>query len=247
MVSILMVDSNRSRCAMVAGIVIMNLTEEVELLRTSCAEEALFLIYQEERYFDLIFLASIQKEGNGFRLAEQIRKEPRYKQIPIVFITERPFHGLAHISHNQTNSFLINPLLNSESEKALSQFLESLVKKKVRLQESRAIYIHHLRGETFLNTDSILFLEVRNKDCYIYTEREIFQCKREGLSNFIERLDVPYIKKCHRCFAVNTKKVRGCTKLDRRLWTLHFNERKDVCYVSATFYEEVKKQCHFIP
>jgi len=247
MVSILIVDSNRSRCAMVAGIVIMSLTGEVELLRTSCAEEALRLIYQEQRFFDLIFLASVQKEENGFRLAEQIRKEPKTGQTPIVFITDRPFHGLAHISRNETNSFLINPLLNPESAQALSQFLEGLVKNKVRLQESRAIYINHLGGETFLNTDSILFLEARSKNCIVYTADGTFQCKREGLTNLLERLDVPYIKKCHRCFAVNIKKVKHCKKLDRRLWELHFDEREEICYASATFYKEIKKQCHFIP
>lgn len=247
MLSILVVDSNRSRCAMLAGIVIKSLTEEVEILRTCCAEEALYLIYQEQRNFDLIFLASNQKEENGFRLAEQIRRKPMFKQVPIVFITERPFSGLSHISRNETNSFVINPLLNVDSEKALSCFLESLTKKKIRLHESRAIYIRHCYGETFLNTDSILFLEVRNKNCYVYTESEVYQCRREGLDAFLERLGVSYIKKCHRCFAVNTKKVTECKKVHRRLWSLHFDERKEVCYVSATFYEGLKKQCHFIP
>lgn len=247
MLSILVVDCNRSRCAMLAGIVIKSLTEEVEILRISCAEEALFLIYEQQRQFDLIFLASKQRDGNGFRLAEQIRKKPMCKKIPIVFITERPFHGLAHISRNEMNSFLINPLLNVDSKKALSYFLEGLTKKKICLPESRSIYIRHFNGETFLNTDSILFLEVRNKHCLIYTDFEIYQCKREGLVALLERMGVPYIRKCHRCFAVNTKKVTGCTKIDRRLWMLRFDNRNETCYVSATFYEEVKRQCHFIP
>lgn len=247
MVSILLVDSNRSRCAMIAEIIIMSLTEEVELLRTSRSEEALRLIYQEQRSFDLVFLASIQKEENGFCLAEKIRKESRYKLTPIIFITDKAFHGLAYISRNETNSFLINPLLDQNSSGALSQFLEDSVKEKMRLHESRLIYIKHFEGETFLNTDSILFLEARSKSCIVYTVEGIMQCKREGLTKLLERLDVPYIMKCHRCFAVNVKKVKDCKKLNRRLWAFYFNEREEVCYVSETFYKVIKRKCHFVP
>ncbi len=247
MFSILIVDSNRSRCAILSEIIILSLPGGIELLRTSSAEECLRLIYQEERAFDLIFLASVQKEETGFHLAEQVRKQLKHKQVPIVFITDRPFQGLAHISHNETNSFLINPLLERKSMQALSQFLENLVERKIRLQESRLIYINHVQGETFLEADSILFLEIRSKNCIVYTAHGSLRCKREALTNILERLNVPYIKRCHRCFAVNIKQVKACKKIGRRLWEFQFDETKEVCYVSETFYASLKKQCHFIP
>jgi len=122
------------------------------------------------------------------------------------------------------------------------------IKKRIHIMdESNPDFININTGnETFcIDKKKIIFVEVINRDSYIYTYKCIYHFKRKTLKCILEMLDDPYMVRCHKSCAVNIRNVSGFVKIRRGIWKPVFtgidgnHEQNEECLIGNCFYEDV--------
>ena len=245
MITILIAGNDIHDNERIAGSVIGGTELTTCVICTRSASETLKIAESGTYKIDLFILSIKMKEQSGHRLAEQLRKIPEYRDCPILFVTNLSYNlsgfpDLATVHSYRKHNYISLPVDRIDVQGKLGLYLEAIQSAQSgRSLEERAVYLNHEKGEVLIQVKEILYAEVRNKICSIYTAEECYEISRKNLSEIMEVLDNGYLLRCHRGFALNVKQLRGIEKIDRRLWKAIFPVSSGNCLISKSYVEAV--------
>jgi len=245
MITILIAGNDIHDNERIAGSVIGGTELTTCVICTRSASEALRIAEDGIFKIDLFIISIKMKDLSGHRLAEQLRKIPQYRDCPILFVTNLSYNlsgfpDLATFHSYRKHNYISLPVDRIDVQGKLGLYLEAIQSAQSgRSLEERAVYLCHEKGEVLIHVKDILYAEVRNKICSIYTAEEIYEISRKNLTEITESLDNGYFMRCHRAFALNVKQLRGIEKIDRRLWKAVFTVSCGTCLISKSYIETV--------
>ncbi len=95
-----------------------------------------------------------------------------------------------------------------------------------------------------VDRNHIIGIEVIEKDCFIYTIDDVIKVTRVTLGTLIEKLEMPYLIRCHKSYAVNVKYIKRFKRETRRRWAIEFLVDTEFdARVTDMFLAEVTKMC----
>lgn len=232
----------------IAGSIIGGTELTTCVICTHSATEAMRVIESRQNKIDLFIISIKMKEQSGYRLAENIRKITEYRDCPILFVTNLSyslsgFSDLATFRSYRKYNYISLPISRIDVQGKLGLYLEEIIRDQAtRKRAERAIYITHTKGDTFIGVKDILFAEVRNKVCSIYTTDGSFEISRKNLNDMIGIINDDLFLRCHRGFALNIMQLKGIEKVDRRVWKAVFENGNALCLISSSYIDSVMEK-----
>lgn len=193
-----------------------------------------------------LFIVSIKlRDQSGYRLAEFIRKDHRYRDTPILFVTNSSpslagFSEMTTYQSYKKHHYISLPITRIDVQSKLGLYLEQIISNQgKRNSAERAVQIKHSKGETLLVVQEILFAEVQNKNCRITTLSGCYEVLNKGLKDIIFMISDDYFLRCHKSFALNIRQLKGIEKAERRIWNASFPSAQEPCLISSTYLPKI--------
>lgn len=154
---------------------------------------------------DLVFLdINVKGEESGIWVGNQLN-------IPFVYLTAyNDPHTIRAAVKTEPISYLIKPFEQMEIFTAIEMVLnERNIDKSLiggKTESRREVLVKDGRESIKLRLEDILYIKAEGKyiEIYLDTKRLVV---RHSLTKFLEELDVAFIARVHKSFAVNLKKV----------------------------------------
>lgn len=180
------------------------LTREIEkrswdcrISQFSCGSDFINSLDQEE--YDLVFMDIFLGDCSGVDAAAKLKEKD--SEVSLIFTTNSPdFYkdgfdvGALH--------YLLKPVKPEELSEALNRCARLVG------SASRMLTVMSHGVERKIAIPQIMYIEVLNKSCTIYTTSEAFAVNLP-LKQLIEQIDSPQILQCHRSFCINLAFVSG--------------------------------------
>lgn len=216
------------------------------LITTTDSHEALSMILQGQILFDIFIIAVRLDKQSGFMVEKQIRKNRFYQFTPILFITPDSrlfgFDPLSTFPTYRLRNYIALPLNDLDIQAKFCLYLDAIYTNQIQVdQENKKIQLKGSAGSRNIPIKNILYIEVQNKRCTIYSLNGKFLLRRTSLSSAISQIGSPDIVRCHRFFAVNLKNVDYMERNNSRLSTLHFKSSSLTCPVSNVYLNAIEK------
>lgn len=211
------------------------------ILTSRDPQEALAVISQQTVIFD-IFIVSMQLQsssGNAFE--KKVRRYPIYKNAPFIFLTKnrQDLDACSYLSTYEsykTRSFARLPLDPIEIQSKFCLYIDSIFANKIESKNnSRTLQIRRKGGNAFIPIKDILYLEIQNKVCTIYSTEGKYSIRRISLSKVLDIIDSPGIVRCHRFYAVNILNIESIERINSRNHVAHLKNSNMVCPVSESY------------
>lgn len=143
---------------------------------------------------------------NGIDIGKTLREHPKYKSIPIIYITSIP--EMIHSAVNDVHCFnyITKPYTSCDINKALTDIMH--------IQKSRNPYIgiRDLNGITInLNLKNIFFIHTKGHTLEFHTKDGIFFTRDSNLSSLLSRLSNSFVQ-IHKSYIVNTRHISSYDK-----------------------------------
>lgn len=248
MITILIAGNNIADNERIAGSVIGGSELTTCVISTRSPQEALSLAKSGPYRIDLFIISIRMKEHSGYRLAEKLRRIPEYRNSPILFVTNLSyslsgFSELATYQSYRKFNYISLPIERIDVQGKIGLYLEEIISNQsARNRTERAVFLSHAKGEAFVGIKEILFAEIRNKVCTVFTADGAYQLNRRTLEEIITIVDDELFLRCHRSFAVNVKQLRGIERLDRRIWRAVFDRDAGPCLISESYFGPVMEK-----
>lgn len=150
----------------------------------------------------------------GMRMAEELRRIPAYREVPIIFTADSyEFKSLYHaINSIHCFSYIIKPFNTSDIYKALND-----IYKKYNFPSNDKFIIRDVDGIYIpLKKDSIIYIESSNHLTTFYTKDREIQSGRKCLTDILYMLDSRFIQS-HKRYIVNTSYIKNYDKTNRMI------------------------------
>lgn len=244
MISILIISSEPLRLHTLSASIRKAIDGSSTITTTTEEEEALIILSKNTITFD-IFVIDIQlKKYSGYMLEKRIRQYSSYRNTPVLFITKDSYNligfpKLATYQIYKQRNYISLPLDNIDIQGKIGLYLEHIISGQLKNDaQNKYIDLKTYDGIKRISPQDVLFLEIQNKICTIYTLKGKFIIKRTSLIKVLETLHNDNIIRCHRFFAINVKKVDLLEKKGRT-WYAHFNAISSTCPISQTYFPRV--------
>ncbi len=219
------------------------------LVTTTDSHEALSFIQHHHVIFDIFIISVRLKKQSGYVIEKTIRKNRFYQFTPILFITPNSnmldFNPLSTFAAYRYHNYLAFPLDDLDIQGKFCLYLDSIYTNQIQIdKEDKKIRLKSATGSRNILIKNILYIEIQNKLCTIYSLDGKFILRRTSLSALLSKLDSPHLVRCHRYFAVNLKNVDYIEKNNSRLSTVHFHTSSLTCPVSSTYLKDIEKNFH---
>lgn len=169
--------------------------------------ESLVEVYQNEEFFDLIFL-DVEMDGlTGVETGARIRELDA--NVLIIFVTS---HGkyVPDAFRVGAFQFLVKPVKQEDFVKEMERALEVIRKNK---------QLYHVKSkelEAYVEIGDIMYIEVYNKQLEIHTINETYKMNGRIREEW-ERLKEYGFIQCHKSYIVNLRFVKGMEQNDLKL------------------------------
>ena len=210
-----------------------NISGETVIRDYGNAEEFLFK-YDDEAYFDILFI-DIQMSGmNGMDMAKRIREKD--KDVSLVFTT-----GITDYIQEGYDVEAMNYLIKPLKEEKVYECLKKAASRK----KAEKYIIVHTDGDIFkLNTETVNYVEARghrcivamNKGCQTLTisDNNVIEI-RESLLEMEKLLDKADFVKCHRSYICRIGNIYRIERAD-----VYFDDGSSIP-VSRRMYDNVNR------
>lgn len=216
---------------------LLELQPEAEAIIFQSGEEAFDFIKDETKKADVFFLDRELPGMNGFELAQQIRAEDRYGVTPIVFVTGYDMDKLYAYEQYSCYHYILKPFSGELVKEKIHKLLEVLSKDNPA-PLNQVICLNTGKGDVFVLTNDIFFIEKNMRGCLVFTADKTFEVTQTGLEKIIDEINEKYFVRCHKSFAVNLKNILNMNKSGRDLWSVEFKkEVEGECLVSKNYYK----------
>lgn len=144
--------------------------------------------------YEILFLDIYLPEGSGMDIANALREEG--SSANVIFTTSSRLHAIEAFSLNAVH-YLVKPFTSQEIKSALDRCMQ-------RMNADHAEILEVKTGTTIVPVPqkNIIYIEVQNKICSIYTEKGVYQTYA-SLDSIYENLNGRYFLKPQRSFIVN--------------------------------------------
>lgn len=167
----------------------------IELFRSG---ESFHFHWLEDSSYDILLLDIQMNKLNGIQLAKLIREKDNY--IQIIFIT-----AISDYMQEGYDVDAINYLIKPIDEEKLKKCLNKAVNK--RNTNLKSILIESNGVIERINEDSIMYVEIRDHQLYIYNREQIINI-RKTLGEMEEILSRDEFIKPHRSYLVSLKYIK---------------------------------------
>lgn len=215
----------------------------MNIIKSGTGKKAMDILLQNN--VDVAFIDINLPDYNGLTLASEIRRIPKYALLNIVFITVEVDGQLEAYKNFHCYDYIVKPFTPKDFHEATRLLFDGLKTKHCReAEENRknVIVVQTKDSRYIIEKNKILFIKSNGRTIDIYLKEEIIPNVRMKISTFIEMMKDPLFIRCHKSFAVNIREVDIIETRKNYTWDIKFKSNKDyVCYMSRTFYEDVKK------
>jgi len=192
---------------------------------------------------DVAFIDINLPDYNGLTLASEIRSIPQYALLNIVFITVEVDGQLEAYKKFHCYDYIVKPFKSEDFYDSISFLFTGLQKlqNENKNQKKDVIVVQNKYNQYIIEKSKILFIKSNGRTVDLYLEDEIITDIRMKISAFIELMNDPLFIRCHKSFAVNIREVDIIENRKNYTWDIKFKNNNDyVCYMSRTFYNDVK-------
>lgn len=210
-------------------------------LTTTDVQEALSLISQQTVIFDMFVVNMQLPSTSGYSFEEKTRKYPIYRNTPFIFLTKNEhdldsYHFLSTYESYKLRSYLRLPLKPLEVQSKFCLYLDSIFTRKVEsYNDNQILRLQNKTGTADIPINNILYMEIQNKICTVYTTIGKFFIKRVSLSTVLEKIDSSRIIRCHRFYAINTSHIDYIEHIDSRKHLAHLKKYHLTCPIGNKY------------
>lgn len=221
------------------------------LVTTTDSHEALSFIQHHQIIFDLFIISVRLEKQSGYMVEKKIRKNRFYQFTPILFITPDSnmldFGPLSTFAAYRHHNYLAFPLDDLNIQGKFCLYLDSIYTNQIQTdKQNKKIHLKSSTGSRYIPIKSILYIEIQNKMCTIYSLQGKFLLRRTSLSAILAMVDSPHLVRCHRYFAVNLQNIDYIEKNSSRLSTIHFKTSSLTCPMSNTYSKNIVKEFPYL-
>lgn len=90
-----------------------------------------------------------------------------------------------------------------------------------------------------IDFDTILYVEVKDRKIELHTRDFVIGQIKMSLREFIQHINRPEFKQCHKACAVNTRQINRIEKVQRNLWHMKFEDSEARCPLTKTYYSVI--------
>lgn len=152
--------------------------------------------------FDILLLDILLESENGIELARLLRKNG--SDVSILFITSSPYFSLEGYSVYPVH-YLLKPLQKE-------RLAEALFRDYKRNCTPKSVVFPIKGGSSSAALNSILYIEILNRDVTVHTTERQFIIDCSTLMNAGELVPGDMFMQCHKSFLVNMKNIKDVTK-----------------------------------
>nr|WP_315023134.1 LytTR family DNA-binding domain-containing protein [uncultured Aminipila sp.] len=222
-----------------------NVLEKIEGIQVCYAlsgEGALEIL--KDNHVD-IFILDIELPGiSGLELAGKIRNLPDYALTLIMFITGYEKNQLEAFKQFHCYDYIIKPFSSRDFHKKIAMLIKNISVEKQKRFRIRMLLYPDINKEILVPIDQIVYAEISNRHCYLYTElqEEPFKSSIIVLKELVNDVNDPYFIQCHKSYAVNIKKIKQVERQNYRLWTITLQNSEHKLYISSKYYELIDEK-----
>lgn len=192
--SVAICDDEKSDCLILGSLLHSCCSEKclpIHMEMFSCGED--FLASHQKHAYDIVFMDIYMAGINGI---EAVRNACRVSQCQTIFTTTSREHALEAISLNAAH-YLVKPLTQNAVWEAMERCLARLERKP-----SKQLEIKTSQGKVPIPINSIVYIEVFNKICFIHTNKNTYQTY-STLDALFRLLDDISFMRAQRSFIIN--------------------------------------------
>lgn len=172
----------------------------------------------DKNIYDLISLDITLPDGDGLKLAKEIRESSNNRHAYLFIITGNPSLEIAFKAYDQTRcfKFLHKPFNYSQLNSALKEFKEKIKSSSITnffTYQNRTLMIK-------IPTTEILYFEIFYKECHIKTISDIITVSRYPLKDVLEATEKNNFIQIHRSYVVNLDFITGIELIDKKWFCL---------------------------
>lgn len=244
MISIMIVTDKNYTNEVLGASIIGGMEESVSIMALTDSHEAENIIQAEKHEVDIFIFKVKMRTKSGKALESTLRQTERYKNSPVLFITDLSYNLVgfpdrAGYQSYKKENYISMPIQRLDVQAKIGLYIENILKTR-RLKDA-AMYIEHTNGEAIVHKSDLLYAEVQNKIVKLHCKSQTYEIKRISLQDVCEIFGKDYLIKCHKSFAINTSELLALNKDGRRNWLAVF-ENDSSCPVSQTYFEQIKTE-----
>lgn len=242
MINIMIISPKTSRLTTLADAVIRAVDDSTTITTVNNEEEALNFLSKCIVVFDLFIIDIKLERHSGYVIEKQIRCFNRYKDTPTIFITESSyslvgFSKLTTYNAYKHRNFISLPLDEIDIQGKVGMYIESIISEQLRNDaRNKLLDLKTIDGIKRISPCDILFLEIQNKTCTIYTAKGKFIIRRTSLTQVIKKIGSDDIVRCHRFFAINKEKISYIERVNSKHWYGRFEQVEFACPISYKYF-----------
>lgn len=182
--------------------------EENQEFQITLFEDGALLAESYKPVWDVILMDIKMKRMDGMKAAEKIRQAD--PEVLIIFITTMGQYAVKGYEVDALD-FVLKPV-------TYGQFSSKLKKAVVMFQKKveKCLFLPDSSGKERVSTAEILFIEVKNHNLYIVSERKTYVI-RYSMQKMEKELEEYHFVRCNNSYLVNLKNVTGIQK--DSVWT----------------------------
>ena len=106
-----------------AKMILKDLSSEYEVIGVSSGDKCIELL-KNNKIPDLIFLDIMMPGMNGWDVAAEIKKNPKWKKIPLVFLTAKTDSFSTTFGKIVSEEYILKPFEINDLKKSIEKFLD---------------------------------------------------------------------------------------------------------------------------
>lgn len=215
------------------------------------ANEALGMIEHQDQQIDIFIIDVCLKDIGGYKLESILRNIKKYRDTPVIFLTKTKgrVNTPSHLSTYQTYrkcNYLSLPVDDLDVQSKVSLYLDHIKEQHIKRKATKKVVFKHTKGYVRLDLQSIIFVEVQNKNCHLHTLQGEFLLKGKSLKSIQTELvadssDSELIR-CHRSYLLNLRHLVAIDLFSRKNWLAAFHHTTETCPISHSYIKEVYRR-----
>lgn len=177
---------------------------------------------------DIILDSSKSQDISGLKFVDNIRQLPKYKFVPVIFVTSMYDPKMYTYTDLHCYSFIEKPYNDEKVKTIIKDALEyknfEVSDKKIYFRIEGIIYAFH--------ADDIIYIEVINRKVFLHTKDGIEEMSYIPCGKILQNINNKKFIQCSRQCIINTEHIKTIDKVNRYI-TL--DETDDIIEIGKTY------------
>ncbi len=213
------------------------------IISTTNVQEAKSMVEKQSFIIDIFVVAMYLKSGSGYSFEKEVRKNTIYTNTPFVFLTSNEqdlslYSGLFSYEAHKKRVFSSLPIDALDIQSKFCLYLDAIIAKQIKRDSAReTIRLEGIAGSVNIPISEIVYMEIQNKLCTIYTLTGKYLLHRTSLTKVLNEINSENIIRAHRFYAINLKQIKHIEYISSRKHIAHFRKSSLTCPISSKYME----------